>query len=144
MVYLTADNAELYVTCSGTVLDVRSAMLRIERFLRVSGIDEDVTQDLNLALTEAMTNIARHGYPGGSGPISIRLFLSDHGVQCRLTDRGISFDPRDLGHALPDLEMCPEGGYGWFLIRSLSQNLCYSRENDLNILSFTVPACLKG
>ena len=30
----------------------------------------------------------------------------------------------------------PEGGYGWFLIRELVQDLVYDRQNDENILFF--------
>ena len=32
----------------------------------------------------------------------------------------------------------PEGGFGWFLIRKLSQDLRYSRDGDTNRLCFSL------
>ena len=37
-----------------------------------------------------------------------------------------------------DIQDLPEGGFGWFLIRSLTQDLAYQRVDGLNILSFCI------
>ena len=42
-----------------------------------------------------------------------------------------------LGKLL-EIQDLPEGGFGWFLIRSLTQELTYQREGNQNTLSFCV------
>jgi serine/threonine-protein kinase RsbW len=55
----------------------------------------------------------------------------------------------DRGRPMPDLKLPPgellpffdgqdppEGGFGWYLIRSLTQDLQYQRVQDQNILQF--------
>jgi serine/threonine-protein kinase RsbW len=37
---------------------------------------------------------------------------------------------------LDDLADLPEGGFGWYLIRSLTEELSYRRSNGINRLSF--------
>ncbi len=38
----------------------------------------------------------------------------------------------------------PEGGFGWFLIRNLSQDLTYDRDEDKNILGFCISVDYQG
>ncbi|MGY6695744.1 MAG: ATP-binding protein [Roseinatronobacter sp.] len=136
---LSATSTDLHVTCKGTLMDVRRAMLQVACFMRDQNAAGELSDDLNLVLSEAMTNIARHGYPREEGTISFHLRLAPDAVICRLTDYGIPYRPDALGLSSPDPNSFAEGGYGWFLIRSLTQTLSYSRADDMNILDFTIP-----
>ena len=40
---------------------------------------------------------------------------------------------------LPKPEELPEGGFGWYLIQDLTQELCYYREDRRNFLAFRIP-----
>ncbi len=68
------------------MVPVRNAMLRIQQFVA----DEEAVQELDLALTEACANVARHAYPPDRpGPVevtveirpgrTVALEVADHG-----------------------------------------------------------------
>jgi serine/threonine-protein kinase RsbW len=95
-----------------------------------------------LVLAEAMNNIVEHAYIEMTGEITLTLWQSEGEVACRITDRGAAMP----GDTMPDgvlaahveADALPEGGFGWFLIRSLSRDLRYSRHGTLNELTFVL------
>ncbi len=129
----------LALTCQGNLMDVRATMVRIEQFMKAHGASPELTDDLNLVLTEAMTNIARYAYPHDEGVIQCHIILTDAFVRCCLHDQGVEFDPSEVPHHLPDPANAPEGGFGLFLIHSLTQELRHRRENGINTLRFAMP-----
>lgn len=120
-------------------MDVRATMMRIEQFMQAHGASPELTSTLNLVLTEAMTNIARYAYPHDEGVIQCHLLLTDAFVRCCLHDQGIEFDPSARPCHPPDPANMPEGGFGIFLIRSLTQDLTHRYENGINTLRFAMP-----
>ena len=67
----------------------------------------------------------------------------DDTLRITVQDRGVALVngipeglPAELGDRLEDL---PEGGFGWFLIRQLSETVTYLRQGDRNNLSLTFP-----
>ncbi len=95
-----------------------------------------------IVLAEAMNNIVEHAYVGTSGEITLTLWQAGGEVACRITDRGLAMPDETLPagrlatvDALADL---PEGGFGWFLIRTLSRDLRYARYGTLNELTFVL------
>ena len=129
----------LALTCRGNLMDVRTTMTCIEQFMRAHEASPEVTSDLNLVLTEAMTNIARYAFPHEEGVIQCHLLLTDAFVKCCLHDQGIEFDPSEIPYNPPDPANIPEGGFGIFLMRSLTQNLTHRYENGINTLRFAMP-----
>ena len=131
--------ARFRAACKGDLWSIRTLLAEAEGFLRKQGFPQDRIDDLKLVLAEAMTNIARHGYSGQTGEISLSLHVVDDGLLCEVVDTGIAFDPSGLGHSAPEPAQVREGGYGWFIIRTMSQSLCYAREKGRNKLSFRFP-----
>lgn len=113
------------------------------RFL--DDIGPDAMGRLELVLAEVMNNVAKHGAGKGTAPAPlIHLCIVSHscGLACALTDDGDRLPPecllpRNLPQ-LPDNEL-PEGGFGWYLIQDLTQELCYYREDTRNFLAFRIP-----
>lgn len=121
-------------------------------------IDADALGRLELVLAEVMNNVAEHGPGadtgakdmGGNDPQReattplIHLCIVRHagGLSCAVTDDGVSLPANCLvprgAPATGGIEL-PEGGFGWFLIRDLTQELCYYREERRNFLAFRVP-----
>ena len=130
----------LALTCNSTLMDVRTSMIRVERFMKALGASAELTDDLNLVLSEAMTNIARYAYPHGDGLIECFIHKSPDTVECILSDQGKGFDPSKFVPHLPDPALAPEGGFGLFLIGSLTRELKYYRNNGVNTLRFVLPA----
>lgn len=140
-----ADRRELLlVECTAALDDIRKTLQDVSSFLSTCPIPQCRVQELDLVLAEVMTNIARHGYPEKPGIISLRLDQTPYALECRIADQGDSFDPSFLGCARPDPCDLPEGGYGWFIIRSLARQIRYERMEGENILLFSVPVDAGG
>jgi serine/threonine-protein kinase RsbW len=101
---------------------------------------------LDLGLTEALSNVVRHGYgPEGRGRICFTCVESEGQWCMELADRGdpipanrlsqadgsvFDFDPLDLMNI-------PEGGMGLPLIRSCFDGLAYHADDSGNRLALT-------
>lgn len=109
-------------------------------------VGPDAIGRLELVLAEIMNNVIKHG--GGEGGLRgrpvIHLCIVSHdgGLACALTDDGGELPAECLlPRRLPELAggELPEGGFGWYLIQDLTQELCYYREDRRNFLAFRVP-----
>lgn len=91
---------------------------------------------VRLAAEEAFTNLVRHGYREGPGPIRSALELFDARIILTLVDRAPSFDPDTAPR--PNLEAQAEerdeGGLGLHLIRELMDEVHYETSAEGNTL----------
>lgn len=129
----------LTASCHSRLEEVRDVLVQVDGFLRRACAPAEWIEDVNIILAEVLSNIARHGYPDENGPIFLEVRLGHDDLRCRVTDNGVPFDPFSLGTIAPVPEHLSEGGYGWFLIRSLARGLDYRRISDQNALTFWVP-----
>ena len=102
--------------------------------LRLS-IPAETEYDINLALDEIITNIAKHAFPqGGEHEFSLQISVNDREFTARVEDDGVEFNP--LNYPLPDLEAPLEkrkgGGLGIFLVRQIMTNIQYQRVGGKN------------
>lgn len=91
----------------------------------------DFEDELLLLAEEACVNVMMHAYPPGlPGPLALRVRRSRRGVELRLQDQGVAFDP--LALPAPDLTASAEaravGGLGVHLIRRFADRLHYRRD----------------
>lgn len=93
----------------------------------VASYGEKFTGEIELAASEIVTNILRHGYQGTRGAVRLEIGLLPEGVTIDFFDDGLPFDV-DSVHA-PDLDLIPEGGYGLHIIRRCTDEL--SHENGV-------------
>ncbi|MCA0041909.1 ATP-binding protein [Celeribacter litoreus] len=100
--------------------------------------------NLEIVLAEVLNNIVEHAYADRTGGlIEISLSYRDSGLWCTVLDGGVSMPEGGLpmGQTVTDktqIADLPEGGFGWFLIRSLADHLAYERGESGNCLSFRV------
>jgi serine/threonine-protein kinase RsbW len=89
---------------------------------------------LNLALAEGFTNAVRHAHSNlpSETPIEIQITLINDHIEIRIWDFGQPFDPNLLVE--PEPGTLREGGYGWFLLRRLADQVTYQHEGDRNCL----------
>ena len=82
---------------------------------------------INLALTEGFTNAVRHAHADlpETTPILIECKIASQQIEIRIFDRGEPFDPDSLVEPKPGT--LREGGYGWFLLRRLVNQVTYDR-----------------
>jgi serine/threonine-protein kinase RsbW len=89
---------------------------------------------LNLALAEGFTNAVRHAHNGlpPDTPIEIQITLAAQQIEIRIWDFGQPFDPTLIEEPAPGT--LREGGYGWFLLRRLADQVTYSHQGNRNCL----------
>lgn len=94
--------------------------------------------DVQIVIAEAVNNIVEHAYAGQSlGALVLHMTVSGTSLEIVLLDWGRPFPHPDAPPTLPDPCGLSEGGYGWFLIRSLVSHVCHSRDAGKNRLSLT-------
>ena len=128
---------------------VRAALEHLPLSLAPCGLSADVVGTLELILAEVLNNIVKHAYRSGGGAITLRLGLGEAALWCEVCDTGAAMPgghlpagaPAAIDVAVDDL---PEGGFGWFLIRTLAQDLSYHRDGGTNRLSFSLPLVTPG
>jgi serine/threonine-protein kinase RsbW len=106
----------------------------IAKEIDAGGVDrETLAYNLNLVVTEAVTNAIQYGFPRDDHD-SVRVLLSyENSDLCvRVFDHGQGFDLANLG-ALEVDEFC-ERGRGLFLIRALMDTVEYRRTECGNVL----------
>jgi len=88
---------------------------------------DDQFDQLNLALAEGFTNAVRHAHADlpSDTPIEIELVLQPERIEICIFDQGAPFDPDSLREPKPGA--LREGGYGWFLLRRLADQVTYNR-----------------
>lgn len=131
-------------TFEGDEMAVRAALARVMAELAPLGLPPDSCGTVELVLAEALNNVVEHAYAEAPGPIEVELRQIDGALGCAICDHGkpMPDGTPPLGRqTLLDvpLEDLPEGGFGWFLIRSLTRDLDYVRRRGHNRLTFLIP-----
>lgn len=129
------------LTATATDLTVRDILAQARHWLQAQGVADELCGSVELALAEALNNIVEHAYAADArGAIRLVAILSPARLICVLSDHG---------RALPGLELpggdrpahtvarddLPEGGFGWFLIRDLTDRIDYRRHAGWNHLT---------
>ena len=126
-------NASSYKTLS--LEQDLSEIEKIPSFIESLGLDGKTTDELNLAIEEAVTNII--SYSSGKGDIEINAKKKTDRVIVTLKDNGKPFDPTSTIE--PDISSTPNdrpiGGLGIFLVRRLMDEVSYDRKDGVNSLT---------
>jgi sigma-B regulation protein RsbU (phosphoserine phosphatase) len=121
----------------GDVLEIEARpdqISRLRSFIQVKceGIpffrqEEQQLYNLQLAVTEAATNIVKYAYKGTlPGKIRMELVADHHRVVIKLFDTGCAFDPSSVPE--PVMEGLQESGRGVYLIKAMMDQVSYLRE----------------
>jgi serine/threonine-protein kinase RsbW len=85
--------------------------------LAVLHIDNEAQDDLEIAVTEACSNVVRHA--GGAEMFEVCLDVAENHCSIDVRDNGAGFDPDQVGPAGPG----SESGRGLALIKALGENV---------------------
>jgi anti-sigma regulatory factor (Ser/Thr protein kinase) len=130
--------ATLTLTLKNEPSEIGRLVDLLEAFGAQSGLSEDATFKLTLALDEIVANVIRHAFGDGQEHrIEVKVTVDDRTVTARVEDDGREFDPREA--PVPDLdlpiEMRTPGGLGMHLVRSTMDSVEYRRDQGRNILT---------
>jgi serine/threonine-protein kinase RsbW len=128
-----------------TILTLRNEVSELERVMSFvstlcvrNSIPPETEYDLNLALDEIVTNVAKYAYPeGGEHLYTLQITVSENEFVARFEDDGVGFDP--TGYPAPDLDAPlharKEGGLGIYLIHQIMTSTEYQRVEGKNIVT---------
>lgn len=124
-------------------LETREALCTVMGRLRAMGLAEEQAGAIEIALAEVVNNVVEHAYADRPpGDILIRGQMDEMALRVRVTDKGQALPdgrlpdghPADISGPRSGL---PEGGFGWYMIRTLAKDIRYVRENGGNHLQLT-------
>lgn len=135
----------MHLSVAGTNSGVRSALEELSEALKDRGCSEDTVGTVQIVLAELLNNVVEHGQlEEAQDAISTKLDLLGGALLCEIRDKGCPFPdarlPTGKLRAIEELERdLPEGGFGWSLIRMLTEGLEYNREDGGNCVRFMIP-----
>jgi|GEM_PF-5260800 len=118
-----------------TAAAVRDLLQRLERTEAMAALSTEERECTLLVLAEAMNNVVKHGYGGGSGWIAV--VPGRTGRDWRIMDGATVPLPEACRRSvLPRPDM--DGGFGWPLILALTERVAAQRKAGFNVLSLEV------
>jgi len=123
---------------------VRSALEYARQSWQGAGVDPGICDTGEQVLAEVLNNVVEHAQAGRPhGQIELDTRLGTDGVICAVRDDGTEMPGRELPQGqLHDLtahiDDLPEGGFGWHMIHTLTEDLSYDRQNGWNRLVFRI------
>lgn len=138
-----SDGSQTRCIIPGTPNAVRALLQSLVAGPLVQALPPEQASNLEIVLAEVLNNVVEHAYAALQGKVCVTLRQEGPDLRCEVGDQGAAMPgldlpagrPQDLG-GIADL---PEGGFGWFLIRSLTRDLTYHRHEGGNHLSFLLP-----
>lgn len=135
----------IHIAFSGGSIAVRNALKSVVQGLQPLELPEETLSVVEIVIAECLNNVVEHAYADNSdGVIDVNARRQQDVLWFRILDDGHPMpagalpdgQPHDLDAMQDDL---PEGGFGWFLIRELTTDLQYVRQDDQNRLTFSIP-----
>lgn len=138
-------SADIFRQFSSGTQQVRQALDDTRSDMRATGADPALCDTSQIILGEVLNNVVEHAYSFEEGhPIELSIWLTKDGLRCEVVDRGVPM-PNGVPPAgtLPEFdgslrEALPEGGFGWAMVRKLTDNLQYFRTDGINKLQFLI------
>jgi len=123
---------------------VRAGLRRLLTTTPMCDLSDDFRGTTEIVLAEVLNNVVEHAYAGQGGQIEVTLDYEHPILSFEVADTGVSMPAGRLPVGAltplqPDTDL-PEGGFGWFLIRTLTQGMTYRRRSDGNRLTFWMEA----
>jgi serine/threonine-protein kinase RsbW len=105
---------------------------------RQEGLSHEKLFHLALATEEIFVNICKYSYPEGVGEVEVACGPEGDRFVVEIADKGVPFDISSLPDpdVLAGIEERKIGGLGIFLIKKMTDEVRYRRDNKKNILTF--------
>lgn len=92
----------------------------VKEYVRALGARDGCLHSVELAVTEAVSNTARHAYPGSIGTFEL--------LARRVADGDVEIVVRDEGRGLESVSVNPGAGFGLPLLRDAADELTFTSE----------------
>jgi serine/threonine-protein kinase RsbW len=128
--------------------DVSLVAVAVNRICVYLGLDEIQADQVELCITEAVTNAILHAYHGESGQtVSIAVSTSADQLHFEVSDSGTPMSAEHVERLIRNSKLfevegidrasLPEGGRGLQIIHDLMDEVAYIRKDNVNRLQLT-------
>ena len=127
------------LTVNAVVENIPSVTAFIDEQLEALDCPMKAQMQIDVAIDELFSNIARYAYPDGPGEATVGFAFDEAERVCSVvfSDKGLPFNP--LAQQEPDVNQPvserPIGGLGIFLVKKTMDSVDYRREDGRNILT---------
>jgi len=130
-------NRSVALVISADLNEIGKVATALDEAMRASAFSEEIINELQLAVEEAIANTILHGYCDAPGDVAVGIHVTDGVVEVRIEDRATPFDPLTVPEPdrESDLDERGIGGLGIYLIRSLVDEVVYRYADGKNILT---------
>ncbi|CUS79124.1 serine/threonine-protein kinase RsbW [Candidatus Kryptonium thompsonii] len=108
--------------------------MRLKNFLISNGLESETADDIELVISEMLTNIYKHSYKGNEGDVVINANIDDEKVYISIRDFGEKFAPAEISE--PDPEVLADHGYGLYIASQIMDKIEYilSHESGTEVI----------
>lgn len=122
------------ITVKPTDEKVEEVTAFVEGILEENGIPFRITAQVNIAIDEIFSNIARYS---GADSVTVTCIVTDDEIVLEFKDNGKPYDP--TGNSDPDTTLSADereiGGLGIFMVKKTMDEISYSYSGNTNILT---------
>ncbi|MBD2570472.1 SpoIIE family protein phosphatase [Anabaena lutea] len=134
-----ANVMEWNLTLNSELTELEEVKQSLGKILQAASLTVELIEDAQLIVEEVLVNIIEYGYENRSdGCIDLRIEMNDQQLTMTFKDSGKPFNPL-TEIASPDMMMDDEdrslGGFGFFLVQELAEQVDYVYLNGKNILT---------
>ena len=126
------------LTVSATLENIDAVTAFVDEQLEEMGCPMKAQMQIDIAIDELFSNIARYAYTPNTGEATVRVEKADHPTAVVITfiDRGKPYNP--LAKEDPDTTLSAEerqiGGLGIFMVKKSMDDMQYEYKDGQNIL----------
>ena len=127
------------MTVEATLENIPSVTAFVDERLEALDCPMKAQMQIDVAIDELFSNIARYAYDPVTGPATVRVDVDQEPLAVRITfiDHGKPYDP--LAKADPDVTLSAEarqiGGLGIFMVKKTMDDVRYEYKDGQNILT---------
>ncbi len=127
------------LTLEATLENIPAVTAFVDERLEAAGCPVKARTQIDVAIDELFSNIARYAYDPATGPATVRVDVDREPLSVRVTfiDQGKPYDP--LAKPDPDVTLSAEdrpiGGLGIFMVKKSMDDVRYEYKDGQNILT---------
>lgn len=129
------------ITVSATLDNIQSVTDFVEEHLLEAGFPMKTVFQINIAVDELFSNIARYAYGEDEGEATVRLQISEDNSTAVLTfiDSGTPYNPlkKEDPDVTLDADDRDEGGLGIYMVKNSMDDIYYEYRDGYNTLTVT-------
>ncbi len=128
-------SAKLSLKVENRLEELKRIAAAVEELAESEGWSPALTFRVNLVLEEFGINVINYAYEEGARDFEITLSSESDILTIQITDDGIPFNPLEHEHepsTLGPVAERPIGGLGLRLVRAMTEDMRYERENSKN------------